>query len=160
MESTKIALFKGKQIRKTLYNNEWWFVIVDVIDALTDTVQPDGYIKDMRRRDPELAKGWGQIATPLSIQTEGGKQKMNCADTEGIFRIINQFLHVKQNHLSDGWQKLVMSVCKKLKIPNWLQSEQEFYTSSKVIPMIGPAPLDIIFRGTFYIYVLSKIYSK
>ncbi len=88
MESTKIALFKGKQIRKSLYNNEWWFVIVDVIAALTDTVQPDGYIKDMRRRDPELAKGWGQIATPLSIQTEGGKQKMNCADTEGIFRII------------------------------------------------------------------------
>ncbi|MBI5730684.1 MAG: Bro-N domain-containing protein [Ignavibacteriales bacterium] len=88
METTKIALFKGKQIRKTLYNNEWWFVIVDVIAALTDTVQPDGYIKDMRRRDPELAKGWGQIATPLSIQTEGGKQKMNCADTEGIFRII------------------------------------------------------------------------
>lgn len=88
MESTKIALFKGKQIRKTLYNDEWWFVIIDVIAALTDTVQPDGYIKDMRRRDPELGKGWGQIATPLSVQTEGGKQKMNCANTEGIFRII------------------------------------------------------------------------
>jgi hypothetical protein len=42
----------------------------------------------MRRRDPELSGGWGQIATPLSIQTEGGIQKMNCANTEGIFRII------------------------------------------------------------------------
>jgi prophage antirepressor-like protein len=88
MENTKIALFKGKGIRKTLYNNEWWFVIVDVIAALTDSAQPNGYIKDMRRRDPELAKGWVQIATPLSIQTEGGLQKMNCANTEGIFRII------------------------------------------------------------------------
>ncbi len=88
MESTKISLFKGKEIRKTLYNNEWWFVIVDVIAALTDSAQPNGYIKDMRRRDPELAKGWVQIATPLSIQTEGGLQKMNCANTEGIFRII------------------------------------------------------------------------
>ena len=88
MESTKIALFKGKKIRKTLHKNEWWFVINDIIEALTDSVQPDGYIKDMRRRDEELSKGWGQIATPLKIKTEGGLQKMNCADTEGIFRII------------------------------------------------------------------------
>jgi len=35
-----------------------------------------GYIKDMRRRDPELSKGWGQIATPLSIETRGGIQKI------------------------------------------------------------------------------------
>ena len=86
--STKIALFKGKKIRKTIYQNEWWFVINDVIEALTDSVQPEGYIKDMRRRDPELSKGWVQIATPLSVPTEGGPQKMNCANTEGIFRIV------------------------------------------------------------------------
>ncbi|OGQ07122.1 MAG: phage antirepressor protein [Deltaproteobacteria bacterium RIFCSPLOWO2_12_FULL_40_28] len=85
---TKIAIFKGKQIRKTLYNDEWWFVIEDVVAVLTDSVQPTGYIKDMRRRDPELSKGWGQIATPLSVETGGGKQKINCANTEGIFRII------------------------------------------------------------------------
>ena len=38
-----------------------------------------GYIKDTRRRDTELAAGWGQIATPLSIETAGGVQKINCA---------------------------------------------------------------------------------
>ena len=76
METTKIALFKGKKIRKTIHNNEWWFVIVDVVAALTDSLQPDGYLKDMRRRDPELSKGWGQIATTLFIKTEGGQQKV------------------------------------------------------------------------------------
>lgn len=86
--SSKIAIFKGKKIRKTLHNNEWWFVIIDVVAALTDSIQPEGYIKDMRRRDPELTKGWVQIATPLSVETAGGKQQMNCANTEGIFRII------------------------------------------------------------------------
>ena len=86
--TNQIAIFRGKQIRKTIHNNEWWFVIIDVVFALTDSAQPEGYIKDMRRRDPELAKGWGQIATPLLIQTSGGPQKMNCANTEGIFRII------------------------------------------------------------------------
>lgn len=87
-EITKIAIFKGQKIRKTIYRNEWWFVIVDVVAALTDSIQPDGYIKDMRRRDPELSKGWGQIATTLVIETSGGRQKVNCASTEGIFRII------------------------------------------------------------------------
>jgi len=67
-----IAVFRGKEIRKTIHNNEWWFVIVDVVSALTDSINPSGYIKDMRRRDKELSKGWGQIATPLSVQTEGG----------------------------------------------------------------------------------------
>ena len=84
----KLVVFKGKEIRRTLHNNEWWFAIVDVVAALTDSVDPAGYIKDMRRRDKELSKGWGQIATPLSISTAGGKQKVNCANTEGIFRII------------------------------------------------------------------------
>lgn len=85
---TKLAIFKGKEIRRTLYNDEWWFCIVDIVEVLTDSVNPAGYIKDMRRRDRELAKGWGQIATPLSLETAGGKQRLNCANTEGIFRII------------------------------------------------------------------------
>ncbi|OGY93060.1 MAG: phage antirepressor protein [Candidatus Komeilibacteria bacterium RIFCSPLOWO2_02_FULL_48_11] len=87
-KTTKIAIFQRKEIRKTIHNKEWWFVIVDVVAVLTDSVQPDGYIKDMRRRDPELSEGWGQIATPLLIQTAGGSQKINCANTEGIFRIV------------------------------------------------------------------------
>lgn len=88
MTPTQIAIFRKKEIRKTLHNGEWWFVIVDVVSTLTDSVQPDGYIKDMRRRDPELSKGWVQIATPLSIETKGGKQRINCANAEGIFRIV------------------------------------------------------------------------
>lgn len=80
--------FRKKKFVALFIKNEWWFVIVDVIAALTDSVQPNGYIKDMRKRDPELSKGWGQIATPLSVETKGGKQKLNCANTEGIFRII------------------------------------------------------------------------
>lgn len=78
----KIALFEWKEIRKTFYKNEWWFVVVDVVEVLTLSKNPSWYIKDMRRRDDELSKGWGQIATPLSIQTAWGKQKLNCANTK------------------------------------------------------------------------------
>ncbi len=61
---------------------------MDVVAALAGSMRPEGYIKDMRRRDPELSKGWWQIATPLAIPTAGGTQKMNCANIEGIFRLI------------------------------------------------------------------------
>ncbi|MDO9230596.1 MAG: hypothetical protein Q7U03_13665 [Syntrophales bacterium] len=50
---TKIVLFRGKSVRKTLHNNEWWYVITDVVGVLTDSADPSGYIKDMRRRDKE-----------------------------------------------------------------------------------------------------------
>jgi hypothetical protein len=83
-----LVVFNDKQIRRTLHNNEWWFVVTDVVAALTDSVNPSDYIKKMRRRDSGLGKGWGQIVTPLAVETEGGKQKLNCANTEGIFRII------------------------------------------------------------------------
>jgi len=88
METTKIALFKGKKIRKTLFQNEWWFVVEDVVFALTDSTDPKQYVMKMKQRDPELDKGWVQIVHTLPVKTEGGSQKMVCANTEGIFRII------------------------------------------------------------------------
>jgi DNA-damage-inducible protein D len=86
--TTKIALFKGKKIRKAIHNNEWWFVVNDVVEALTDTPNAKDYIRKMRIRDEEMSKGWGQFVTPLSIPTEGGPQMLNCANTESIFRIV------------------------------------------------------------------------
>lgn len=83
-----MVVFKGKNIRRTLHQNEWWFVVTDVVEALTDTPNPTDYIKKMRSRDEELARGWGQLVTPLLVETAGGPQKLNCANTEGIFRII------------------------------------------------------------------------
>lgn len=83
-----LAVFQEKTIRRTWHNEQWWFAIVDVVAILTDSVQPEGYVKDLRRRDKELAKGWGQIATPLRVETGGGVQRVNCANTEGLFRII------------------------------------------------------------------------
>ena len=85
---TNIAVFRGKENRKTIHKNEWWFSVADVVVALADTVNATDYIKKMRSRDEELGKGWGQIVTPLWLDTEGGKQQVNCANTEGIFRII------------------------------------------------------------------------
>ncbi len=87
-KNTTVALFEQKEVRRVWHKEQWFFVIIDIVSVLTDSVQPDGYIKDMRRRDEELHKGWGQIATPLSVPTKGGIQSINCASLQNIFRII------------------------------------------------------------------------
>lgn len=87
-ETGKLAMFAGKQIRKTIHNGEWWFVVEDVVLALIDSKDPKQYIQRMKLRDPELGKGWVQIVHTLSIQTSGGVQRVLCANTEGLFRII------------------------------------------------------------------------
>ena len=85
-----LKIFDNKNIR-TVWDDEqqeWYFCVVDVIIALTDSNNPTNYLKTLRRRDAELTKGWGQIVTPLAVETAGGRQKMNYAKKEGIFRII------------------------------------------------------------------------
>ena len=89
-EIEKIRLFDNQMIR-TIWleeEEEWYFSVKDVVTILTGTVNAKDYISKMRRRDIELSQGWGQIVHPLTIQTPGGPQKENCADLEGIFRII------------------------------------------------------------------------
>lgn len=87
---SSIKLFESRQIRSVWNETDekWYFVITDVVHALTDSPNPGDYIKKMRKRDVELSKGWGQIVTPLPVDTAGGKQKLNCADARGLLRII------------------------------------------------------------------------
>ncbi len=93
-KTSKIAVFKGKKVRKIVYQNEWWFSINDIIEALTDSINPAQYFKRLRQRDIELnkliEKGGVQFVPPLrlEIETAGGKQKAYCWNTEGIFRLI------------------------------------------------------------------------
>ena len=82
----KIQLFEEKKVR-TVWDDDkekWFFCVVDVVEALTESKDPKDYIKKMKKRDPELSKGWGQIVTPLTIHTPGGPQKVNCAPREGV----------------------------------------------------------------------------
>lgn len=63
----EIQLFEEKKVR-SVWDSEtekWYFSVVDVVEVLTDSVNPNDYIKKMKKRDPMLAEGWGQIVTPL-----------------------------------------------------------------------------------------------
>jgi DNA-damage-inducible protein D len=87
---SSLTIFENYKIRR-VYNQtdqKWFFVLEDIVFALTDSKDPKQYISKMKLRDKELTKGWVQIVHTLAIETEGGKQKMRCADVEGVLRII------------------------------------------------------------------------
>ena len=94
-QNQALAAFEGKRIRRTWHNEEWWFVVEDIVFALTDSKDPKQYINKMRQRDEPLAKGWVQIVHTLSVDTLGGIQNMNCVNTEGAFRIIQSIPSLK-----------------------------------------------------------------
>ncbi|MDO9399833.1 MAG: Bro-N domain-containing protein [bacterium] len=85
-----IALFKGKTIRRTIYQKEWWFSVIDVIEALTDSVNPRDYwyrmkvrVKDEEGFEPSTVCRQFKLRAP-----DGKMRETDIADTEGIFRII------------------------------------------------------------------------
>lgn len=87
---TKIAVFKGKEIRRTIFNNEWWFSVVDVIYSLTDSVNPRDYWFKMKIRvKSEDGIELSTICRQLKLIAPDGKMReTDCANTEGLFRII------------------------------------------------------------------------
>lgn len=85
---SNLVIFEDSEIRTTEYGGVKYYALNDVVEALTDSSDPAQYIRRMRQRDKELAKGWNQIATPLLVQTSRGRHRMNCADREGVLRVI------------------------------------------------------------------------
>jgi len=90
--TTKIALFKGKKIRKTIHQNEWWFSVVDVVQALTDQLDDYTARKYWNKLAQRLREEGSEVVTNchrLKLPAPDGKMReTDCADTEGMFRII------------------------------------------------------------------------
>ena len=88
---SNIKLFQNKKIR-SVWNEEesqWYFSVVDVVEALTDSSDPKQYIKRLRSRDEGLNSNWGTICTPLEmIALDGKRRKVQTANAKGLFRII------------------------------------------------------------------------
>lgn len=88
MES-HIAVFRGKEIRKTIHNSEWWFSIVDVRAVLTESADGGAYWRKLKQRLKEEESEVVTFCHGLKLVAPDGKlRETDCANTEGIFRII------------------------------------------------------------------------
>ncbi len=86
-----IKLFKGKQVR-IVWNEEqekYYFSVVDIIEVLTESLNPTDYLKKLRKRDIELGAFLGTNCPQVAMKTSTGKMRITlAADLQGLFRII------------------------------------------------------------------------
>src|SRR3989338_1974496 len=126
-----LVVFQGKKIRRTWFNEEWWFVVEDIVFVLTDSSDPKQYINKMRQRDEQLSQGWVQIVHTLLVVTSGGTQRMNCVNTEGAFRIIQSIPSPKAEPLKLWLAKVGYERVKEIENPELAQKRMKELFKSK-----------------------------
>ena len=85
MDNQNLIPIEGINIRKTWHNEEWYFSVVDVIEILTDSANPRVYWGVVKNREPQLFTNCKQLKLPAS---DGRQRLTDCANTQGIFRIV------------------------------------------------------------------------
>jgi DNA-damage-inducible protein D len=81
----KVIVFESKNIRRELHNGEWYFSVIDIIEILTGSAEPRKYWNTLKSREPQLSSVCGQLK--MTAQ-DGRKRLTDCANTEGVFRIV------------------------------------------------------------------------
>ncbi len=126
-----IELFKPRAIR-SVWNEadqKRYFSVADVIVELTESVNPKDYIKKMRKRDPELNSNWGTICPPLEmIAADGKKRKVQCANAEGLLRIIQSVPSPKAEPFKRWLARVGYERLEEIENPELAQARmREFY---------------------------------
>ena len=89
-EVEHIAVFNGRKIRRKLIKDKWFFSVVDVVGVLTDSINPRDYWYRLKQREQETSGiELSTFCRQLKLIAEDKKlRETDCADTQGIFRII------------------------------------------------------------------------
>jgi DNA-damage-inducible protein D len=86
----KLVVFQDKEIRRILHRGEWWFSIVDVVEVLTGSSIPKRYWSDLKKKlvTEGFVEAYEKIVRLKLPAPDGKLRETDCANTEGIFRII------------------------------------------------------------------------
>ncbi|OGJ21258.1 hypothetical protein A3K73_05380 [Candidatus Pacearchaeota archaeon RBG_13_36_9] len=123
---THIAIFNGKEIRRKLIGDKWFFSVVDVVGALTESHRPRKYWSDLKikliEEGSELSAKIGQLKL---ISSDGKEYGTDCADTEGVFRIIQSIPSKKAEPFKRWLAKVGYERLQEMQEKSWNQKQEK-----------------------------------
>ena len=131
-----IAVFDNKQIRRTWYNNEWWFSVVDVVGALTDSENSRNYWNMLKIREKESSGiELYTLCVQLKLQSTDSKfYETDCSNTEGLFRIIQSIPSKKAEPFKLWLAKTGYQRIQEIENPELLYARAKKYYELKGYP--------------------------
>jgi prophage antirepressor-like protein len=89
IDNKSLVVFEGKNIRRKWFNDEWWFSVVDIVGALTQTDRARKYWSDLKTKLQEEGFEVSEKIGQLKLMAEDGKMRLtDCATTRNMFRIV------------------------------------------------------------------------
>ena len=135
-QNNSLVLFQGKEIRKEWFNDEWYFSVIDIVGALTDSIDPKDYWYRLKKR--ELESGGIELSTfcrQLKLLASDGKRyETDCANTEGIFRIIQSIPSPKAEPMKLWLAKVGYERIQEIQDPELAQNRAKSYYELKGYP--------------------------
>jgi len=135
-KETALVVFEGKNFRKTWYNNEWYFSVVDVIFALTDSLDPKDYWYKLKKREKESSGiELSTICRQLKLKSSDGKKyETDCANVETMFRIIQSVPSPKAEPLKRWLAQVGYERIQEIEDPELAQDRAKEYYELKGYP--------------------------
>ncbi len=134
MKREEIAVFNGKKIRRIWYEEKWFFSVVDIVGALTDSEEPRNYWKVLKHRLNEEGSEVVTFCNQLKLKSGDGKEyETDCANTEGIFRIIQSIPSKKAEPFKRWLARVGYERVQEIENPELAQLENEFLKNGGIL---------------------------
>ena len=134
MKENKLVVFQDKKIRRIWHDDEWYFSVIDVVEALTESPTPRQYwgkIKDREFNNLELSPIWVQLKLPSSDEKS---YSTDCANTKNIFRIIQSIPSKKAEPFKQWLAKVGYERIQEIENPELAQDRAKKYYELKGYP--------------------------
>jgi len=134
-EGNALAIFEGRKIRKLWHEDEWWFSVVDIAGALTDSENPNRYWSDLKIKLNQEGSQLYDFIVQLKLSASDGKYyETDCTNTEGAFRLIQSIPSPKAEPFKLWLAKVGYERVQEIENPELAQNRAKKYYELKGYP--------------------------
>lgn len=135
-KQNKLIIFQDKNIRRIWHQEEWFYSVVDICGALTDSANPRDYWYRVKKRlNDEEKSELSTICRQLKMKAPDGKMReTDCANSEGIFRIIQSIPSPKAEPFKRWLAKVGAERIEEIENPELAQERMKAIYEQKGYP--------------------------